>query len=482
MGKSDKTSTKTSKGSKNDSDKNTMSSDSAPVSSGKTTVYRYNKVDFQNVNLTDLNKEGTQGVSFINYTNSSGKEEKLIVQTGNIKLTNGGIPQIHPKYCKEDKDREYIKIPFDPEQESCMELKQFLDRADEHFGSEQVKEKLFGKSKSKYLYQPCVRSPGTADEDDEEDNEKGKSSKKSGKDDKKYPKMEFCKIKFNIKIDKNTEEREVITRVDKVPDLKNRKQKTRVKVSTMTDVAKEIKFLSTVRLVFYFSKIWVMKTPPMGSKFLSYGLGFKVMAIEYTPSATRGVDADNIEFLSEEDNDEVPSKETKGKQSKGPKLDSDDEESADEKPVDKKKASPAKKDTQKKESKKVVKDETDSDDDSDDEPKKSSKSAPAKKGTKEMKKDTDSDESDDESKKPSKSAPVKKGAKQDSDSDDDSDDEPKKSKKATPNKKAPAKKNTPAPKKSKKIDSDDSDDSDDDDSEEEVAKPKSKKSSAGKSK
>ncbi|AUL78306.3 hypothetical protein QJ856_gp0511 [Tupanvirus deep ocean] len=294
---------------------NNSEENSASASSSAAPVYRYKDVDFSNAEVSELNREGRQPLAYVNYNDPvRNAQTKILVQTGKFKLTSHGIPQLDKEgtedgYYPDDSKREFIKIPLDPDQPQCVELRKHIQAADEWAGSEEMKKKLFGKRAKEYQYQPSIKTPKkpVSDDDDDDDDKpkgkgKGKGKGKDSKPKKEYPIIDYVKMKFNVV--SQGKGRVNMTKLKKVDG----KTKTVVKADTITEIANEVKFLSEIRLVFYYNKIWANKTAAQGAQFIAYGLGFKVMAIEYTPSPNKGLNSAEIDFLSEEeDEDEVPS-------------------------------------------------------------------------------------------------------------------------------------------------------------------------------
>ena len=372
------------------------------ASNEKPIVFPFKKIKPENILISEINKDFAQPIAYVTYDNVATKTQlKIVNQTGNIKLTGGGIPTYHEQFYPTEEKREFIKVPFDPEQPESMKLKDYCTMLDTHFGSEEVKKKLFGKFADRYKYSQCVNVPKKKDDEEEEDlPKKGKDTKEN----KKYPQYETCKMKFSII--KEGDVRRNMTKLIRVEGDK----KTNVDAPTMLDVINNITFLSTIRVIFTISKLWINKQPAAGSDCKLYGIGFKILVIEFTSNQTKRVDLSGLDFV--ESNSEEETKETK-------KDDSDDEsEEAPKKP------------TSTKPVKKPVKKE-----DSDDESGDSSEEAPKPTPTKPVKKPVKKEDSDDESEEAPK-PPPKKPTKKVVDSDDESEEAPKK---PTP-KKQPTKK------------------------------------------
>lgn len=324
--------------------KNTNNSDESSINSTNSStaiIYRYKDVNFENATVSELNKEGSQPLAYINYENQTlNAKTKILVQSGKIKITSHGIPSLDKEgsknnYYPDDSKREFIKVPLDPEQPACRELKAHLEAADKWAGSEEMKKKLFGKRSSKYQYQSCIKTPQKSDDadnddddDDDDDNKKKKGKKvKNDKENKKeYPIIDYVKMKFNVIAQEKGRINK--TKLKKIEGM----NKTVVHADTITQVANEINFLSEIKFIFYYNKIWANKTPAQGATMITYGIGFKIMAIEYTPNASKGLNSADIDFLpEEEDDEEVNANEGKTKNNKSQKkLDDDDDDNTDD--------------------------------------------------------------------------------------------------------------------------------------------------------
>ncbi|XWV26520.1 hypothetical protein QJ857_gp0547 [Tupanvirus soda lake] len=406
---------KSGKAAKKNTATNNSEENSASASSSAAPVYRYKDVDFSNAEVSELNREGRQPLAYINYNDPvRNAQTKILVQTGKFKLTSHGIPQLDKEgtedgYYPDDSKREFIKIPLDPDQPACVELRKHIQAADEWAGSEELKKKLFGKRAKEYQYQPSIKTPKKQTNDDDDDDDEPKKGKGKGKDSKpkkEYPIIDYVKMKFNVV--SQGKGRVNMTKLKKVDG----KTKTVIKADTITEIANEVKFLSDIRLVFYYNKIWANKTAAQGAQFIAYGLGFKVMAIEYTPSPNKGLNSAEIDFLSEEEDEDEEHQTTKKPSPKGgkqaQKLDDSDaedneeeneeDEEEDEKPKKGARGGKSKEDSGKGKGKgkssKKVEDEDAEEDEEDDVPVK--KPSPKKGASGKSKKPKDEDEDEDE--------------------------------------------------------------------------------------
>ncbi|XWV24881.1 hypothetical protein QJ856_gp0902 [Tupanvirus deep ocean] len=227
------------------------------IMSGVVPIYKYDEIVLNNVRITDLNTGGCQPIAYINYEDNIRRcSTKLLVQSDYIKITQYGVQYFG------DVNEEAIKIPLDPAQKSCMDLKNHLQKIDEFFGAENLRIGLFGKKANQYVYQPCVRST-------------------NGK--------EYCKMKFNFILDNKKRinktkiydvngniNQNIENTLTKDNNIQNRNQIT---ADTMADIAENIPFYSTIKFIFYYSKIWVNKKIINNESKKRYGVGLKIMAI-----------------------------------------------------------------------------------------------------------------------------------------------------------------------------------------------------------
>jgi hypothetical protein len=52
--------------------------------------------------------------------------------------------------------------------------------------------------------------------------------------------------------------------------------------------------------LFTYNKLWANKQPTVGSKLKLYGIGFKIMVIEYVPGISKGPDLSQCDFIPDE--------------------------------------------------------------------------------------------------------------------------------------------------------------------------------------
>src|SRR5947207_6710337 len=93
----------------------------------------------------------TQGISYANYDYLPGVTRNFVFKTKPIKFTQYCIPQKNKnteKWIKEDKDREYFRIPWDPSQPNSGSLFKMFEAIDDHIESQ--KAAIFGDIANKY--------------------------------------------------------------------------------------------------------------------------------------------------------------------------------------------------------------------------------------------------------------------------------------------------------------------------------------------
>lgn len=255
-----------------------------PMAKRSIPVYRYAEVQLDKIVIPKLNKDYSQPACYLSYQGSD-QLCKPFVQSGTINITQFGIPKLTDNTCKnnffpDDSKREYIKVPIDPSQPACVELKNFIQKLDDWASSVQIKTQIFGKYADKYLYSPALKAPKIADDEDDEEDETKKKPKPT------QPLMEFVKLKFGMNSKGGPRTcKTVLWKVKK-------DQRTKVTAETITDVAQLITYRSDIRFVFSIEKIWANKTAARGATHKLYGLGFTLMVVEFTPSV--GIANSNI--------------------------------------------------------------------------------------------------------------------------------------------------------------------------------------------
>ncbi|AGC01838.1 hypothetical protein H012_gp625 [Acanthamoeba polyphaga moumouvirus] len=356
-------------------------------------IYRYKNVNFNNVLVSELErKPKAQPLCYLNYKDEKHGDTKLLVQSDKLKITDHGIPGIHEQYYPDDSKREFIKVPLDNGQDACRKLRKHFEEADQFFGSNKLRKKIFGNNADQYQYQPIIRTP------QEQNNDEKKN--KSGED---KPKHDFVKLKFNM-----AGSGESRVNRTKLFQIKSEKEKEPINADTITEVANHIRFQSEIKFIFYYVKIWANSSKTQGLNKYLYGVGLKVMAIEFVPNKGKGIDIDNLEFDESDDDDENEDN-VSPKKSKS-KLDDDDDdddngndnnENGDENEEDEE---PEEKQDKKSSKKKVVEEDAEEEEEQPKSKKKDDKKSkkPVKKSSKKVESEEEEEEEEEEEVKPKK--------------------------------------------------------------------------------
>ncbi len=360
------------------------------------TKWSNTEIDFED----ERNKNSNQFTCYGRYNygkDSSPVQNQLVFKTEPIKLVTYGIPQLG-KFAKTDKERSYIKLPYDTSQDSCVKLFKMFEALDNW--AIKNKDKFFSGKLSKfakiYDYTPIVRKAQEViplDDDDDNDT-KNQSSQQD--------KPQYAKIRISTNWESGDVDTTVFVREDGVPVKQD--------VKTVTDMANFVTWQSTIQMIGSCNKIWFGKSADKNGR-RQFGLSFKILQCEVTEKVN-GTAKNDFTTYAFDDSIKVEKKHEDKSES-----DSDsDSESEDEKPVQQTKKTVNEKDDE-------SEDDSESDNDSEDESEdeapqtKSSKKQPVvvKSSKKqqveesESSDDSDSDESEDE--KPVQKVQSKKTAK-----------------------------------------------------------------------
>ncbi len=363
------------------------------VSDFKITNWSNTEIDFED----EKNKNGNQFTCYGRYNygkESSPVQNQLVFKTGPVKLVTYGIPQLG-QYAKTDKDRSYIKLPYDTTQQSCVSLFKMFEALDSW--AIKNKDKFFTGKLSKfakiYDYTPIVRKPQEAIplDDDEQADAKPKAEK-----------LMYAKLKISTDWQSGDVNTTVFVREDGVP--------VKQEVKTVTEMASLVTWQSTIQMICAANKLWFGKSADKQGR-RQYGISFKLLqceVVERTGSASAKADFtsyafdDGVKVEEKDDTESVASKKSSPKKVAAPTEDSDDD-SEDDQPVVKAAAKKVEEDS----------DSDDSEDDSDEDESEDEK--PVAKGkkpvAKQTKKAADSDDDDDESEEEEKPAPKAQASK-----------------------------------------------------------------------
>ena len=218
----------------------------------------------KNLTVSELNTQFKQPFAKITLDN---KFPSFVLEP--ITLIQYGIPRIDDFAVKSDEYRRFILIPLDPNQPACMKLRSILEKADEYFGSEEFKKKLFGNKYDNYKYIPCIK-----------ERQHHVYYNPTG------TRLDYCHVKFM-----NSKEGIQIL-------LTNNGKKIIIK--TVTELTKYIKFFTTARFKIRINKIWAGTSKLMGMSKLLYGVGLLMEKISLgnEPEPDSNVNLEPIYHLS----------------------------------------------------------------------------------------------------------------------------------------------------------------------------------------
>jgi len=290
--------------------------------------------DFKPSNLTFTKAEETetsngQLISYPRY-NHNGIEKRLFLQLPWIPITCYGIPALG-QYYKTDKDRSFIRLPLDSNNEELNIFINKIKELDLLMQNEETKKNILGNKYAKYRYSPIYRETPEIDEDDEdEDNMKKKKNN--------IVMLPSIKLKLDLTYpDKNIKTGVCISEIDK--ETGKVIERTEVKVTSLADFTNYVKYLSKVRCIIKPTKLWArnpkVKDPPP-----AYGISFTLVKIEVEKrDSMASIDNSSIDFY---DADSIV-KSIKNMKIESPKeeikkhdLDSDDSDSDSDEEIIKK--------------------------------------------------------------------------------------------------------------------------------------------------
>ena len=160
------------------------------------------------------------------------------IQLPPVELNAYGVPS-RADWFKDDQQRAFIKLPV------TGELREFMEKMDKKFGSDEMKEVLFGNRCGKFQYQPIVRT-----------------TEAEGK-----PPY----IKLNLHLDFISHEIQTAIAIEK-----DGVKETVMGIRTVDDVAKHVPFKSTVTCIIQPAKLWMQPASTSNPK---YGVTFKIFKI-----------------------------------------------------------------------------------------------------------------------------------------------------------------------------------------------------------
>lgn len=262
----------------------------------------------------------TQKIGFVRYDHPKLGQTGLVLQTPSTVLERGGIPPLNETYCKTDEQRENMKFPLNEQNKKSLLMVNKLSELDNVVTTKFAP--LFFKNKiSKYQYTSIVREPNLCESDEEDDEEtKNKKVKKN------ESRMKYFKAKFDVDFKTKAMKTLFYRKLSSEESAEVGKKREQIFIKTMTEASDFVKFGSNVKLIVSVNKLWVSTTPNDSGKY-TYGVGLKILQIEVESSKPTnitnsfGQDA----FLSEESDDDAPTKKLDTKEEEEEEGDAEDE-------------------------------------------------------------------------------------------------------------------------------------------------------------
>ncbi len=259
-------------------------------SRGTVQTIRFGDVDpslisFEPVQESD--QKSPQKYGFMRYQGKS-----FALQTPELVLRVGGIPQFNPTYHKktEVEDRGYAKLPLDEEHEGGKKMLDKIKEIDEYFEAHQ--DVIFGENSKYYQYMPLLKYPSV---DEEEQPKEVKNSKYPP-----LPKLPYVRAKLDFFNDTKFVKTELLLREEN-GDL------TKPTVEHVDDIRQHFRLNSEYRAILTFCKYWVAKTKKSSAKDAKkeWGVTLKItkLQIKARPMMAKG-EKPSYEFLDESDEQE----------------------------------------------------------------------------------------------------------------------------------------------------------------------------------
>lgn len=218
-------------------------------------------------------------------TNLNGQICKVNYQISNLDVNNYngrkttiyGI-NLKSKYYEPDKGKETLNIILDPKKKQHASFLEKLSELNDHMKSEVVKKKIFGKQYNKYakLIFCDIKCENT-----EVENSKDPSNP--------YINPPVLKLKFNI--DRKTGQ--IKTGVYSLEVVDNTKNCRVIEDKTFEELSDLLKNSTNQKCIICLSSVWITST--------QYGITWKVVRVEMTPTCSDNTNSDNKLFLDSDD-------------------------------------------------------------------------------------------------------------------------------------------------------------------------------------
>jgi hypothetical protein len=296
-------------------------------------ILKYKNIEPKNFVTSELKKNTNQDFAFVNYMIRD-RSTRPLIQTPWVHLKTYGIPQEGLENYKTELSRAFLKFPLNTEvdkkgEDATSDEKQFAKKfqeLDKYFESAEFKNKVFGgavKAK-KYTYSSIVKAPMELEEpDDDADQDEIEKYKKQ----KQQYRPLSMKAKFSVELDDaDYKDKKIKNILTSVRVRKDDGTKEKVKVQSLEDLEKYVRYGSQVRMILAPSKLWAAKSPLPGSANKLYGVQFKILQIEVIPG--KGQEKVNVEedlMISDSDDDNENEKRNNYVSDSDDTDDSDDE-------------------------------------------------------------------------------------------------------------------------------------------------------------
>jgi len=252
----------------------------------------YNTFDPTKVQIgeyADTKFNPSQKTALIRYKVDSYSEIMCQIQSPDIRLFTYGIPRENKKYYATDKSRCFVKIPEDVNDPKSVAFFSKLEQVDKIFDTEEYKIKQFGKNAKSYKYVPIVRVR-TQDEEEYDDDEETKPKNTE-------PSPRYIKVK----VQNDYETGNILTKCF----IKNGSERVPVEdIVTIDDLAKYVRYRSTIKMVFIFNKSYMSKNKVANADFKNYGITLQLKQIVCeAPQSSNLMNRDIDAFIDDEDDD-----------------------------------------------------------------------------------------------------------------------------------------------------------------------------------
>jgi hypothetical protein len=277
------------------------------MSKPKHNVVSYSKFDISRLRFSDITSNErsiTQDIGYITYDCPKNGERQFSLQSPEIKIDSGGIPNEDSPYHKSESSRGYCKIVLEPnpnvkgeseEQRSTrgskqLKFKNVLESIDQY--CEENAEKILGSAKlaKKMKYQPIVRKQAEKEEDSDSDSDEDEGSENKEeviqKHNPAYMKAKIPLVWEAETVDSKNFQVYCVNKEEGTHDLID-------DIVSLNDLRKHIGYMRDVKFVLHACKVWASKNPSNGQTHRMWGITFKLRRVEVKPYEPTGNDADS---------------------------------------------------------------------------------------------------------------------------------------------------------------------------------------------